>query len=111
MLVEKKLLTSIYSMNKNLQYSSEPVNPKAFSAEFDRAYTRFSRLYDLAVKRLPVWRRWISRVLLHVEGPRVLEVSFGTGHLLGMYGKQMDVHGVELNREMIGIARRLTYWY
>ena len=93
-------------MKNEIQYSTEPANQQAYTAEFDRVYTRFAHLYDLTVKLLPVWRRWISRALFHVRGPRILEVSFGTGYLLPLYGEEVDVHGVEYNHEMIEIAGR-----
>jgi ubiquinone/menaquinone biosynthesis C-methylase UbiE len=93
-------------MVPRIQYPSEPDDTQAFTAEFDRFYTRFARAYDRFVKLLPVWRRWIGHVLPHVQGPRVLEVSFGTGALLDRYGPQAVVYALEYNRTMLEIARR-----
>lgn len=93
-------------MNNRILYSSEPVAPQAYTAEFDRFYTRFAHFYDMVVKLLPVWRRWISHVLPHVQGSRILEVSFGTGYLLDLYKQSVEIYGVEYNREMIGIAKK-----
>ena len=87
-------------------YSSEPADPVAFQAKFDRVYTRLGRLYDLAVKLLPVWRNWISCALPHIAGGRVLEVSFGTGWLLAQYAGRFEVHGLEFNARMVTIAKR-----
>jgi len=89
-----------------IQYSREPANKQTFTAEFDQFYTRFARLYELLLKFFPVWRQWIGQTLPHVRGPRVLEVSFGTGYLLDLYEQNLDIVGVEYNREMIGIARK-----
>lgn len=91
--------------SRQVRYSIEPANKQSFTAEFDRFYTRFARLYELLIKLFPVWRRWIMHVLPHVQGPRVLEVSFGTGYLLDLYDRDLETVGVEYNREMIGIAR------
>ena len=77
-----------------------------FTAKFDRMYTRWARPYDLAVKLLPVWRRWLSAALPHIRGPRILEVSFGTGWLLTRYAGDFDTYGVDLNARMVAIARR-----
>ena len=77
----------------------------AFTRSFDRAYGRFARVYDLAVRTLPVWRTWLTAALDHVEGPRVLEVSFGTGWLLSRIAPDHDAHGVELNERMIAVTR------
>lgn len=84
----------------------EPPDAQAFTARFDRVYSRMARPYDLAVKLLPVWRHWISAALPHIRGPRVLEVSFGTGWLLTRYANNFDTHGVDLNERMVAIAQR-----
>ena len=89
-----------------MAYSAEPADKEDFAREFDQFYTRFAKLYDLALKLFPIWRRWISAVLPYVQGPRLLEVSFGTGYLLDRYGPGVDVIGVEYNRAMLDIARR-----
>ncbi len=88
-----------------MAYSAEPVDKEDFTSDFDQFYTRFAHLYDLALKLFPTWRRWIGAVLPHVQGPRVLEVSFGTGYLLDQYEPDVDVTGIEYNRAMIDIAR------
>ena len=54
---------------------------------------------------LPLWKAWLGRALPEIAGPRVLEVSFGTGYLLSQYAPRVEAHGVELNRRMIEIAR------
>ncbi|MEY8015672.1 class I SAM-dependent methyltransferase [Mycobacterium servetii] len=68
-------------------------------------YTRWARPYDLAVKLLPVWRHWLSAALPHIRGPRVLEVSFGTGWLLTRCANNFDTCGVDLNARMVAVAR------
>jgi ubiquinone/menaquinone biosynthesis C-methylase UbiE len=88
------------------RYSSEPADPRAYTAANDRLYTRFARLYDIVVKAVPVWRRWLGHALPAIHGPRVLEVSFGTGWLLTQYAGRYRTDGVDLNPELIGVARR-----
>ena len=87
------------------RYSAEPRDKRRFTESFDRAYSRFARLYDLAVRLLPIWRRWLCHALPHIYGPRVLEVSFGTGWLLTRYAGRMQASGVDLNAKMVAIAR------
>ena len=55
-----------------------------------RFYSRPARLYDLFVGVTPSWRRWLRAALPNLKGPRVLEVSFGTGHLLTRYAGRVD---------------------
>lgn len=91
--------------NSSSKYSNEPTDSKAFTEKFDKFYSRFARTYDLLVKYLPVWRNWISRALPHIEGPRVLEISFGTGYLLTQYANRFQVFGIDCNAAMTKTAK------
>jgi ubiquinone/menaquinone biosynthesis C-methylase UbiE len=92
--------------DSRISWTDEPEDKTAFTQQYDQGYTRFAKLYDMAVKHLPVWKRWISRALPYLEGPRVLETSFGTGYLLGQYAHQFDVIGLDYNQTMVEIARQ-----
>jgi len=87
-------------------YSPEPENQKAFTDEFDSFYTRFAGMYDFLVKSLPVWKNWLRRALPHVQGPRVLEVSFGTGYLLTQYAGRFQAFGIDYNAAMAKTAQK-----
>jgi ubiquinone/menaquinone biosynthesis C-methylase UbiE len=93
-------------MKRQPRYSAEPPDPQAFTKSFDRRYSRFAGLYDVAVKTLPVWRTWLRRALPFIEGPRVLEVSVGTGWLMTQYAGRHEAHGVDLNPAMVKTAQR-----
>ncbi len=86
-------------MRRTHQHSIEPVDRRAFSQRFDRLYSRFARPYDLAVKLLRIWRRWLGHALPHIQGPCVLEVSPGTGWLLTQYAARYETHAIDLNRD------------
>jgi ubiquinone/menaquinone biosynthesis C-methylase UbiE len=88
------------------RYSTEPADPRAFSERYDRVYSWIARAYDLAFPLLPFWRRWLSAALPHLIGPRVLEVSFGTGWLLCQYADRFEAHGIDLNAAMLQVAAR-----
>jgi ubiquinone/menaquinone biosynthesis C-methylase UbiE len=88
------------------RYSPEPEDSAKFTGERDRLYTMFAGAYAAALRIFPVWRRWIGRAIPHVEGRRVLEISFGTGHLLAQYAGRFETHGVDYNLRMAQIARR-----
>jgi len=85
---------------------NEPQDAERFTREWDRAYTTFARSYDVAVRLLPVWKTWIRHALPHIEGPRVLEVSFGTGYLISRYAGTFETHGIDYNQKMVEIARK-----
>lgn len=86
-------------------HSEDPEDPRAFTERFDRFYTRFARAYDLLVKTVPLWSKWLLQALPELAGPRILEVSFGTGWLMTQYASEFDVYGVDLNLRMVTIAR------
>jgi ubiquinone/menaquinone biosynthesis C-methylase UbiE len=90
----------------NRRYSPEPDDKDAFTVRTDRIYTMLARPYDAAVKLLPVWKRWLEQALPHIRGPRVLEVSFGTGWLLTRYAGDYETYGVDLNERMLQLAQR-----
>jgi len=54
------------------------------------------------------WFSWIDSVLPHVVGPRVLEIGFGTGHLLRSLAEAGELHafGVDESRQMAALARQ-----
>ena len=93
-------------MSPRRRYSIEPADPRAFSERYDRIYSRISRLYDLGAPLLPFWQRCLRAALPHLLGPRVLEVSFGTGWLLTQYAGRFEAHGTDLNEAMLRIATR-----
>jgi len=70
------------------------------------AYSKYAKLYDVAVKVLPVWKTWIKTVLPHIQGPMVLEASFGTGYLLTQYADEYEVSGIDYNETMVETAKR-----
>jgi ubiquinone/menaquinone biosynthesis C-methylase UbiE len=93
-------------MKPTAPYSLEPDNPRQYTRSMDQAYTWFAGFYDVIVKMLPVWRKWIGQALPNIQGQKVLEVSFGTGYLLTQYASQYETFGLDYNRSLIKTARR-----
>ena len=93
-------------MTPDLSYSQEPENQRDFTAEFDSFYTRFVGIYDFLIKSLPVWKNWLNRTLPYIQGPRVLEVSFGTGYLLTQFAGRFQAFGIDYNAAMAQTADR-----
>ena len=92
-------------MKQGLAYSTEPTDKEQFTQQYDRTYTIIAGIYDLAVKFLPVWKSWLKQALPHIQGPKVLEVSFGTGYLLTQYADRFETHGVDYNEKLVSVAR------
>jgi ubiquinone/menaquinone biosynthesis C-methylase UbiE len=87
-------------------YWQEPAAKAAYTARNDAAYTRSARIYAEAVRHLPVWRSWLEQALPHIRGPRVLEVSFGTGYLLTQYAGHFEAFGIDYNMRMIRLTQQ-----
>lgn len=86
-------------------YSTDPEDPQACTRDFDAFYTRFAGIYDLMVRCLPLWKRWLGSALPYIRGPRVLEVSFSSGYLLTQCPCDHEVWGLELSARMVKTAR------
>lgn len=91
-------------MPESKHYSLEPENGRKYTEEFNQYYSRFAGSYDWLVKKLPFWKNWVSSVIPWIQGPKVLEVSFGTGYLLSQYADQFNVHGIDYNRRLANLA-------
>jgi ubiquinone/menaquinone biosynthesis C-methylase UbiE len=92
-------------MTLQFEYSEEPTNPKKYTEQYDRFYSRFARGYDWLVKTLPFWRNWIKTAIPWLQGPTVLEVSFGTGYLLSQYADQFNTYGIDYNQRLARVAK------
>ena len=93
-------------MSDKIEYSAEPVDKKEFSSSFDQFYSKFARVYDVGVRVVPFWKTWLRHTIPHIRGPRVLEVSFGTGYLLSQYAAKFKTYGLDYNRVMVATANK-----
>ena len=91
-------------MNTELTYSTEPADKEKFTQANDRMYSFFAGVYDVVVKVLPVWKNWLNHALPHIQGPKVLEISFGTGYLLTQYAAKFDTYGIDYNQKFVTMA-------
>ncbi len=85
-------------------FSNEPENGQQFSGQYDAFYSRYANIYDRLIKFFPLWRNWLENTLPYIQGPKVLEVSFGTGYLLTRYASQYKSFAIDLNPDLARIA-------
>ena len=92
-------------MQKEAVYFTEPENKEKFTDDFNKVYTVFAGIYEVVIKIFPFWRRWIKSTIPHIEGPRVLEVSFGTGYLLRQYAAEYETYGIDYNAKFVQLLK------
>jgi len=74
---------------------------------FALLYHQFAWAYDFvaACVSLGMWKQWVKSTLPYLNGPRVLEIGHGPGHLLlAMAGKGLIATGLDESRWMGKIA-------
>lgn len=86
-----------------IKYTEIPQDGNLYTSAMDRKYAAFAQYYDFAMT--PLWKVWLKKVLPFIEGPKVLEVSFGTGFLMTQYADQFDTYGIDFSNEMIQITK------
>jgi ubiquinone/menaquinone biosynthesis C-methylase UbiE len=72
-------------------------------------YHQFAWKYDLvaAVVSLGHWNEWVRSILPYVQGPRVLELGHGPGHLqLALHEHDFQAFGLDESRQMSRQAAR-----
>lgn len=85
---------------------SEPANPDAYTRRNDAIYSRLAGVYDFVVKHTSLYGRWLLPIIPRIRGPRVIEISFGTGWLLTHYATHFETYGIDLNWDMIWITTK-----
>ena len=56
---------------------------------------------------LGLWNNWILSILPYLEGSRILEIGFGTGHLISSLNSDGEQHvGIDLSWQMCSLARK-----
>jgi ubiquinone/menaquinone biosynthesis C-methylase UbiE len=86
-------------------YSKDPEDSIEYTKRLNKEYSKYAKLYDVAVKLFPIWKTWIKAAVPYIEGNRVLEASFGTGYLLLQYANNYETYGIDYNKNMIEIAK------
>jgi len=82
---------------------------RALRVFFYLLYHQLAWMYDFVagMVSLGMWKDWIASVLPLLQGPRVLELGYGPGHLQAMMQtKHIKTFGIDNSRQMGRIATR-----
>ena len=66
-------------------------------------YTRLAWLYDFVADfvSLGMWQDWVACTLPYLNGPAILELGHGPGHLLVPLAERGNaIHGIDVSRQM-----------
>jgi ubiquinone/menaquinone biosynthesis C-methylase UbiE len=94
------------SCPNNITYQ---VTNKLLKIFFNLLYHRFAWTYDFvaALVSVEMWNEWVFSVLPELNGPRVLELGFGPGHLqLALHQQSFQAFGLDQSKEMVTIAKK-----
>jgi ubiquinone/menaquinone biosynthesis C-methylase UbiE len=78
-------------------------------AFFNLLYHQFAWAYDwiASIVSLGDWLIWVKSVLPYIDGPKVLEIGFGPGHLqLSLHQKGISVVGIDESPQMVKLTQR-----
>ena len=93
--------------------NSKTLITKAFTFFFRLLYHSFAWSYDwvAAIVSVGQWNQWVLSAIPYLEGPRILELGFGPGHLQSaMLQRGYQVFGLDESPQMIKLAySRLVY--
>lgn len=78
----------------------------ARARSFDDWAARWNWLYEAGIAALPVAGRRLLKVIPQIRGPRVLEVSFGTGYLMERYAGKFETTGLDIHPDMLARTRK-----
>ncbi len=76
---------------------------------YNLLYHQFAWSYDIvaAAVSLGRWQSWVNECLPYLNGPRILEIGYGPGHLQAeMDSRGLQVFGVDASPEMAHIAQK-----
>lgn len=79
-------------------------NLTAKAQTFDWWFSQYPSLYKILLATILAKR--LRKALPYIRGPRVLEVSFGTGYLMSKYAGKFETVGIDYNPRYLQQARQ-----
>jgi len=80
--------------------------PPDYTDKMNKEYNWMAGFYGFFIMVFPLWKKWIKKLIPHIQGETILEVSFGNGYLMSQYASDnYEIHGIDYNEKMVRIAR------
>ncbi len=76
-----------------------------YTDKMNKEYNWMAKGYDAFMTIFPLWKKWIKKVIPHIKGDKILEVSFGSGYLMAQYASNKhEIYGIDYNEKMLELA-------
>jgi len=92
---------------EKIKYTDPSKIPSNYTDKMNKEYNWMAKGYDLFMSIFPLWKKWIKKVIPHIQGEKILEVSFGSGYLMTQYASDTyEIHGIDYNEKMLEISQK-----
>lgn len=92
---------------ERITYSDLSKIPSDYTDIMNREYNWMAKGYDVFLTLFPLWKKWIKEVIPHIQGDRILEVSFGSGYLMTKYASpKYETFGIDYNCKMLELTQK-----
>jgi ubiquinone/menaquinone biosynthesis C-methylase UbiE len=104
----KANIMNILKVNpKKVKYTDTSKIDPDYTNKMNKEYNWMAKGYVAFMVVFPLWKIWIKKVIPHIEGTKILEVSFGSGYLMKEYAQNdFDIYGIDYNEKMLEIASK-----
>ena len=76
-----------------------------YTEKMNKEYNWMAKGYDTFMTIFPLWKKWIKKIIPHIKGTKILEVSFGSGYLMTQYASdKFEIYGIDYNEKMLEIT-------
>ena len=90
---------------EKLKYTDLTKVDENYTDRMNKEYNWMAKGYDAFMTIFPLWKKWIKKVIPHIEGEKILEISFGSGYLMTQYGSsKYEIYGIDYNEKMLEIT-------
>ena len=90
---------------EKIKYTDISIIQSNYTDKMNKEYNWMAKGYDAFMTIFPLWKKWIKKVIPHIKGMKILEVSFGSGYLMTQYASNnYEIYGIDYNNKMIEIT-------
>jgi len=98
-------MTILKVKQEKIKYTDLPKISFDYTEKMNKEYNWMAKGYDTFLTIFPLWKKWIKKVIPHIKGDKILEVSFGSGFLMTQYASNKhEIYGIDYNEKMLEIT-------